>query len=105
MRVMGGWSPYQFTEKRMPTVAELNGAAPRGAVLVLFGYSQVLVNRAGAAALGCLRHGQLAGGDYEFADEGLIVRGNTAVYATIGGLPGLAASATGSARPGISSGS
>jgi predicted amidohydrolase YtcJ len=26
VRVMGGWSPFQFTEKRMPTVAELTEA-------------------------------------------------------------------------------
>jgi predicted amidohydrolase YtcJ len=52
VRVMGGWSPYQFTEKRMPTVAELNKVAPQVPVLVLFGYSQVLLNRAGTAALG-----------------------------------------------------
>jgi Amidohydrolase family len=52
VRVMGGWSPYQFTEKRMPAAAELTSAAPRVPVLVLFGYSQALLNRAGAAALG-----------------------------------------------------
>ena len=28
VRVVGGWSPYQFREKRMPTIAELNDAAP-----------------------------------------------------------------------------
>lgn len=87
VRVMGGWSPYQFTEKRMPTVAELNRVAPQVPVVVLFGYSQVLVNRAGAAALGLPAASERSGGDYEFADGGLIVRGNTAVYPTIGRLP------------------
>ena len=88
---MGGWSPFQFTENRMPTVAELTEAAPEVPVLVLYAYSQVLVNRAGVAALS-LSPGRTPddGGRYEFADEGLTVRGNTAVYATIGGLPGLA---------------
>jgi hypothetical protein len=90
VRVMGGWSPYQFTEKRMPAVAELNAAAPQVLVLVLFGYSQVLLNRAGAVALGLSPAGEPAsGGRYEFADGGLSVRGNTAVYATIGRLPAL----------------
>jgi hypothetical protein len=28
VRVMGGWSPYQFSERRMPAIAELNRAAP-----------------------------------------------------------------------------
>lgn len=90
VRVMGGWSPYQFTEKRMPAVAELNAAAPQVPVLVLFGYSQLLLNRAGAVALGLPPAGEPAsGGRYEFADGGLSVRGNTAVYATIGRLPAL----------------
>jgi len=72
-------------------VMPLTQAAPEVPVLVLYAYSQVLVNRAGVAALS-LSPGQAPadGGRYEFADEGLIVRGNTAVYATIGRLPGLA---------------
>ena len=91
VRVMGGWSPFQFTEKRMPTVAQLTQAAPEVPVLVLYAYSQVLVNRAGVAALS-LSPGRAPAdeGGYEFGDDGLIVRGNTAVYATIGRLPGLA---------------
>jgi predicted amidohydrolase YtcJ len=91
VRVMGGWSPFQFAERRMPTVAELTQAAPEVPVLVLCGYSQVLVNRAGVAALR-LSPSQVPadGGSYEFADQGLIVGGNTAVYAVIGRLPGLA---------------
>jgi predicted amidohydrolase YtcJ len=90
VRVMGGWSPYQFTEKRMPAVAELTAAAPQVPVLVLFGYSQALLNRAGAAALGLSPHGEpAASGQYEFTEGGLVVSGNTAVYAAISGLPGL----------------
>jgi hypothetical protein len=84
---MGGWSPYQFTERRMPTIAELNRAAPDVPVLVLFGYSQVLLNQAGTAALGLSPASEQPGGRYEYIDGGLTVRGNTAVYATIGGLP------------------
>jgi predicted amidohydrolase YtcJ len=88
VRVMGGWSPYQFTERRMPTVAELNKAAPQVPVLVLFGYSLVLLNRAGTAALGLsLADGTANDGRYEFTDGGVIVRGTTAVYATIWRLP------------------
>lgn len=91
VRVMGGWSPFQFTEKRMPTLAELTEAAPEVPALVLYAYSQVLVNRAGVAALALSPvRAPAGGGGYEFGDDGLIVRGNTAVYATIGMLPGLA---------------
>jgi predicted amidohydrolase YtcJ len=91
VRVMGGWSPYQFAEKRMPTVSELTDASPGVPVLVLFGYSEVLVNRAGFAVLDLSSDGELAGGDYEKVDGGLIVRGNTSVYATIARLPVLSA--------------
>jgi predicted amidohydrolase YtcJ len=51
VRVIGGWYPYQFKEKRMPTVAELTEAASDTPVFVLFAYSQVLLNKAGVAAL------------------------------------------------------
>ena len=51
VRVIGGWSPYQFKRTRMPTVAELNAAAPDTPVFVLFLYSQALLNQAGVEAL------------------------------------------------------
>src|SRR5947208_10708716 len=38
VRVIGGWSEFQFAEKRMPTLAELNAAAPDtpGFVLTIY---------------------------------------------------------------------
>ncbi len=51
VRVIGGWSPYQFEEKRMPTPAEINDAAPTTPVFVLFLYSKGWLNRAGLRAL------------------------------------------------------
>ena len=62
VRVVGGWSPYQFAEKRMPTVAELNAAAPDTPTYVLFAYSEGLLNRAGVVALGILQPVLLATG-------------------------------------------
>ena len=52
VRVIGGWSPYQFRERRMPTVKELNEAAPNTPTFVLFLYSQGLFNQAAVQALG-----------------------------------------------------
>jgi predicted amidohydrolase YtcJ len=91
VRVMGGWSPYQFKEKRMPTVAELNSATSVTPVMVLFAYSQVLLNKAAVAALKLTSGSKPApGGSYEFVDgKGAIIRGTAAVYATIGKLPPL----------------
>lgn len=52
VRVIGGWSPHQFAERRFPTIEELNAAAPDTPVFVLFLYSRGFLNRAGMAALG-----------------------------------------------------
>jgi predicted amidohydrolase YtcJ len=52
VRVIGGWSPYQFVERRMPTVKELNESAPETPTFVLFLYSQGMINRAAVQALG-----------------------------------------------------
>jgi predicted amidohydrolase YtcJ len=91
VRVMGGWSPYQFAERRMPTIAELNAAAPDVPVLVLVAYSEVILNQAGVAALQLTSESTPAQiGRVQFADGGATVSGGSpAVYATIGPLPTL----------------
>jgi predicted amidohydrolase YtcJ len=92
VRVVGGWSPYQFKEKRMPTVAELNAAAPETPVYVLFAYSEGLLNKAGVAALGWRADTKPPeGGSYEFVDGGAILRKPAAAYTPIGKLPPLSA--------------
>jgi predicted amidohydrolase YtcJ len=71
VRVIGAWSPYQFREKRMPTVAELNAASPDTPVIVLFLYSQALLNQAGVEALQLTpQSAPPAGGRYEFVAGG-----------------------------------
>lgn len=98
VRVAGGWSPYQFKEKRMPTVAELNEAAPDTPVFVLFLYSGGLLNQAGLKALGITRDTVAPeGGRYE-RDEagnptGVLVADPypTILYKTIAALPELSA--------------
>jgi predicted amidohydrolase YtcJ len=52
VRVVGGWSEFQFAEKRMPTLAELNAAAPDTPVFVLNLYTSALLNRAALRAVG-----------------------------------------------------
>jgi predicted amidohydrolase YtcJ len=87
VRVMGGWSPYQFKERRMPTIAELNDAAADTPVSVVFAYSEGLLNKAGVAALGLTPATKPPGGSTEFVDGGAIFRQPPAVYAGIAGLP------------------
>lgn len=52
VRVVGGWSEFQFAEKRMPTLAEINAAAPDTPVFVLHLYDRALLNRAALRAAG-----------------------------------------------------
>jgi predicted amidohydrolase YtcJ len=52
VRVVGGWSEFQFAERRMPTLDELNRAAPHTPVFVLHLYDRALLNRAALDAVG-----------------------------------------------------
>jgi len=52
VRVVGGWSEFQFAERRMPTLEELNAAAPDTPVFVLHLYAGALLNRAALRAVG-----------------------------------------------------
>ena len=52
VRVVGGWSEFQFAERRMPTLDELNEAAPDTPVFVLHLYDRALLNRAALKAVG-----------------------------------------------------
>jgi predicted amidohydrolase YtcJ len=52
VRVVGGWSEFQFTERRLPTLDELNNAAPDTPVFVLHLYDRALLNRAALRAVG-----------------------------------------------------
>lgn len=71
VQVIGGWSPYQFKERRLPTVQELNEAAPETPVLVLFLYSQGMLNRAGVEAMKLTSQSKAPeGGRFELVEGG-----------------------------------
>jgi predicted amidohydrolase YtcJ len=96
VRVIGGWTPYQFEEKRMPTAKELNEAAPNTPVFVLFLYSEALMNKAGKDALKLTSESKPPeGGRYEFVESGGVILHadpNPAIlYSTIAQLPQLSA--------------
>lgn len=44
IRVAGGFSEFQFKEKRLPTVAELDSVAPKHPVLIHYLYRETLLN-------------------------------------------------------------
>ncbi|WAC45487.1 amidohydrolase [Pseudomonas sp. SL4(2022)] len=52
VRVVGGWNEFQFAEKRLPTLDELNQAAPDTPVFVLHLYDRALLNRAALRVVG-----------------------------------------------------
>lgn len=52
VRVVGGWSEFQFAERRLPTLAEINAAAPETPVFILHLYGQALLNQAAIKVLG-----------------------------------------------------
>ncbi|EKE75117.1 amidohydrolase [Gallaecimonas xiamenensis] len=52
VRVVGGWNEFQFAERRMPTLDELNRAAPDTPVFVLHLYDRALLNRAALKVVG-----------------------------------------------------
>lgn len=97
VRVIGGWSPYQFEEKRFPTPEEINEATGDVPTYVLFLYSRAWLNQAGLKALN-IDENTVApeGSSFEKGPDGkltgvLLAEPNpTILYARIGSLPPLA---------------
>lgn len=52
VRVVGGFAELQFAERRLPTLEELNHAAPDTPVFILHLYDRALLNRAALRAVG-----------------------------------------------------
>jgi predicted amidohydrolase YtcJ len=52
VRVVGGFTEHQFTEKRLPTLEEINQAAPDTPVFILHLYDRALLNQAALRACG-----------------------------------------------------
>jgi predicted amidohydrolase YtcJ len=96
VRVVGGFNEYQFAEKRLPTLAELNAAAPDTPVFILRLYDRALLNRAALRAVGYTRDTRDPPGGYIERDKQgnptglLIAKPNaTLLYATLARGPKL----------------
>jgi hypothetical protein len=90
--VAGGWNELQFAERRRPTQAELEAAAPGSPVYVQLGYGWALLTEAGLAKLGIKSDADLpAGGKLERdaarKPTGAITGGNNAIVALFDRLP------------------
>lgn len=96
VRVVGGWNAYQFEEKRLPTLAEINEATGNVPTFILHLYGHAYLNKAGLTALNINAETPSPKGGLVQKDEmgnptGLLVAEPNAylLYATLAKLPEL----------------
>ncbi len=96
VRVVGGFTEHQFIEKRLPSIAELNAAAPETPVFLLHLYDRALLNAAALRVVGYTRDTpNPTGGEIVRDSNGtptglLLARPNAAIlYATLAQGPKL----------------
>ena len=96
VRVVGGWTEFQFAERRMPTLDEINAASPDTPVFVLHLYDRALLNAAALRACGYTKDTpDPPGGEIQRDRQGnptglLIARPNAMIlYATLAKGPKL----------------
>src|SRR6266849_6661319 len=96
VRVVGGWTEFQFAERRMPTIEEINAVSPDTPVFVLHLYDRAILNRAALKACGYSKDTpDPPGGEIQRDKQGrptglLIARPNAMIlYATLAKGPKL----------------
>src|SRR5262249_50309687 len=96
VRVVGGWTEFQFAERRMPNLAEINAVSPDTPVFVLHLYDRALLNGAALRASGYTKDTpNPPGGEIQRDEQGnptgmLIARPNAMIlYATLAKGPKL----------------
>ena len=96
VRVVGGFTEHQFAEKRLPTIEEINAAAPDTPVFILHLYDRALLNAAALRAVGYTRETvEPPGGQIVRAPDGtptglLLAKPNAGIlYATLAKGPKL----------------
>jgi predicted amidohydrolase YtcJ len=52
VKVIGGWSPYQFEENRLPTIKEIKEAVPNRPAIVQYAYNRAFLNDLAMEAVG-----------------------------------------------------
>lgn len=72
VKVHGAWSPYQFKEKRYPTIEELNKAVPDKPLYVQYAYNRVWLNEPAMKffGVGTSKFPMLSGTELQKDDKG-----------------------------------
>ena len=91
VKVIGGWSPYQFKEHRLPTMEELTTAVPNRPLIVQYAYNQAFLNDLAMKALGVgtARFPMFPGTVFEKDQNGRetgVVHGYTFTFGTMEGM-------------------
>jgi predicted amidohydrolase YtcJ len=96
VRVIGGWSEFQFEERRMPTLAEINAATGDVPAFVMHLYQGGILNQAAIRALGWTRRTPDPVGGQILRDEAgeptgilLATPSSLILYSTIAAAPAL----------------
>jgi predicted amidohydrolase YtcJ len=99
VRVVGGWNEFQFAERRMPTLEEINAVSPDTPVFILHLYDRAILNGAALRACGYTKDTpNPPGGEIQRDKQGnptgiLIARPNAMIlYSTLAKGPKLAPS-------------
>ncbi|WP_229417607.1 amidohydrolase [Pseudoduganella buxea] len=96
VKVVGGWNEYQFAERRLPTLEEINEAVPDKPVFILYLYGLGFLNQKGIATLGYDKDTRYKDGVVELGADGkptglLVAKPNAMIlYSTLaktGALP------------------
>jgi predicted amidohydrolase YtcJ len=89
VKVVGGWNEYQFEEKRLPTLEEINAAVPDRPVFILYLYGLGFLNKKGIETLGYTKDTKYKDGEVELDAVGrptgkLIAKPNALIlYSTL----------------------
>jgi predicted amidohydrolase YtcJ len=89
VKVIGGWNEYQFEEKRLPTLEEINAAVPDKPVFILYLYGLGFLNKKGVETLGYTKDTMYKDGEVELDANGqptgkLIAKPNALIlYSTL----------------------
>lgn len=88
VKVIGGWSPYQFKENRFPTTAELRKAVPNRPMIVQYAYNRAYLNDLAMKefGVGTDKFPMLPGTEFEKDSKGNytgVVYGNTFMFVSL----------------------